>query len=525
MDPTRKQVPRVSLVAALLLLVVGVGVGVTAVRADPLRPNARATPTLNGHSSGGMRSAPTTHQPASLAQHNALTAPLPGANQRQVVRDHITFGVNLDRGAVLVGGEGDVAVELVMRSEHSSVPGEHLTTELVVVLDRSGSMGGDKIRFAHAAIHALIDSLGPLDRFALIAFDGSVELPIRPAQATVAMRRRWHSIVDGIAPRGSTDIGAGLEMAASLASPVHASRRVILISDGLPTEGDQTTVGLKRRVAALTESGIVSTIGVGSDFDYQMMTDLANAGAGNYYYLERGSELASVFDAEFTGARQTVAENLIFKLGLPDDIQVTSAGGYEVEGVGTARFIRGGTLSRGQERRFWLSLAIPTDRQGERDLGQFSVSLTRLEQQDAGRLVTRAPTESLVLEGALSVSAVSDEDVFVAAIHKDEWNRFIATERYNRTSALVADALRDGDAQAAQRAIAVLQFQIARVNVKLQSQVAASCLSSLASLQQQVDETFSSPDAYQLRKDRSRSLNWTSNYSRKVGNSTYQRGP
>ncbi len=104
----------------------------------------------------------------------AETNALPGLGQTGDLIQHVTqqalsFEGRLDRGAVHVGGDGLVHLELITTG--ASLPDLAVIrrpTDVVVVLDRSGSMGGDPMAKALAAIRELIGQLGHEDRFALV---------------------------------------------------------------------------------------------------------------------------------------------------------------------------------------------------------------------------------------------------------------------------------------------------------------------------------------------------------------------
>ena len=172
--------------------------------------------------------------PPEPGQPTSVTAPGKGP---------VTFSGTLDRTSVLRGGDGVVRMELVMRA-----PGPHVEyaamrqpTDLVIVLDRSGSMMGEKIEHARAAIRELVSHLGAEDRFSLVTYSDGVAVTIPLAQATEEARRRWLSTIAAITAEGNTNMSSGLDTGLNL---IEGSRnagraaRAILISDGLANQGD-----------------------------------------------------------------------------------------------------------------------------------------------------------------------------------------------------------------------------------------------------------------------------------------------
>ena len=116
----------------------------------------------------------------------------PSGLHRRAVQDALSFDGRLDRGAVHVGSDGLVHLELVATG--ATLPERALVrqpTDVVVVLDRSGSMGGDPMTKAIASIRELLDQLGPEDRFALVTYanDAEVALPLERGVVEVILWR------------------------------------------------------------------------------------------------------------------------------------------------------------------------------------------------------------------------------------------------------------------------------------------------------------------------------------------------
>jgi Ca-activated chloride channel family protein len=105
-----------------------------------------------------------------------------------------------------------------------------------------------------------------------------------------------------------------------------------------------------------------------------VMGAIADAGTGNFYYLPDLHELAGVFAGEFASARETVASGLQVALALAPGIEVMDAAGYPLSREGERVVFRPGDLFAGQQRRIWLTLRAPTDREGDVRLGEVSLA-------------------------------------------------------------------------------------------------------------------------------------------------------
>jgi Ca-activated chloride channel family protein len=318
---------------------------------------------------------------AAWASHSAQsTLPLPPTGfdppQRfaSAASGPVTVETRFDRTAVLQGGDGLVRMELVLRGEEREGTAlGAMPTDLVVLLDRSGSMNGQKIARAREAVRDLVERLGPNDRFGLVSFNGSASLDVALAPATDENRRTWTSRIAGIGSGGGTCIRCALEtgvgVVESTRRPERASR-LLLISDGLSDATGLTELASR---AARGES-VVSAIGVGLDFNESLMTSVADAGTGNFYFLADAGALARVFEGEFLAARATVASALEVTLQPPPGAELVDAAGYPIERNGSGLTFRPGSLFSGQERRIWVTWRLPTGAPLELPLGPVRVA-------------------------------------------------------------------------------------------------------------------------------------------------------
>jgi Ca-activated chloride channel homolog len=182
---------------------------------------------------------------------------------------------------------------------------------LALVLDRSGSMSGAKLEYAKAAAKYVMEGLQPEDRVSLVTFDDQVEIPLPNSAAyTVNISK----VLDAIDDRGSTNLHGGwLEGGTQVASKMRdgALNRVLLLSDGMANVGITNTDQIASDVRGLASRGIsTSSFGVGRDFDEDMMQSIAQAGDGNYYFIEHPSDLPRIFAAELSGLNNTFARTV-----------------------------------------------------------------------------------------------------------------------------------------------------------------------------------------------------------------------
>ena len=273
-----------------------------------------------------------------------------------------------------------------------------------------------KISSAKAALGALIDCLDEGDVFSLVIYDDVVEVLRRAAPVTD--RRRLHDLVEGIQPRGWTNLGGGMQEGFCQAERYASERfvnRVVLLSDGLANRGITDPVELGRIARRERDRSIsLTTMGVGLDYNENQMCALAGDGGGNYYFIERSRDLASMFRAEFRDLGAIVAQNAVIVLRPAAGVRIADVVGapFTVED-GLCR-IRVGDVAAGQRRGFTAVLDIPPGC-GSMDVVRGEV---RSEQCDGRRMVAplaavrvRFSDDAAAVERARDMDAQAKADI------------------------------------------------------------------------------------------------------------------
>ena len=206
----------------------------------------------------------------------------------------VKLTTHLDRSAVMQGSDGVVKLELVLRAdEMAALDAARLPTDLTVVFDRSGSMGGEKIARARQAVRALIDELQDGDRFALVTYSDGAELPVPLQPVTSERRATWRALLPGIAAAGNTNMSGGIDLALSTlrdsqGAAVARASRIVVISDGQANRGDSSQEGLVARgTQAARAEHVMSSVGVGLGFNEFLMAGLAGRRCGQLLLLAR----------------------------------------------------------------------------------------------------------------------------------------------------------------------------------------------------------------------------------------------
>lgn len=288
---------------------------------------------------------------------------------------------------------------------------------LAVVLDRSGSMSGAKIEKARQAACVALDQLEEGDIFSLVVYDNEVEVVIPTGK--VKDKKALEQKINDIQARGSTALYAGMkEGARQLKEYLGKERinRVILLSDGLANVGPQSPAELAALGQQLSRDGMaVSTIGLGEDYNEDLMTALAEASHGNYYYVQDAEKLPGIFQDELGSVKSIVARNVKLILTLPEGIAAKGVLGEEkLKFEGNRLEIPLGEVSSGQKRSFLLGLKVPAGQ--ESDLRLADLKIVYDDEKQQARELTAQAQVSRTEDAEASSQSINAEVIASAAI-------------------------------------------------------------------------------------------------------------
>jgi Ca-activated chloride channel homolog len=212
-----------------------------------------------------------------------------------------------------VAGRHQATLQLSIVSTVDPAGYRRLPMNLVIVVDRSGSMATDgRLTKVKGGLHTLIDNLRDEDRLAIVEFDDQVA--VDAVFGDTLDRPALHEVVTALQPRGATNIFDGLRQGFLLLGDEPSSERqnrVIFLSDGLATAGNTSQTAIQQMAKQFVARGIgLTTVGVGNEFDVGLMRGLAEQGAGNFYFLEDAAAAAEVFTEELDYFMQPIALDL-----------------------------------------------------------------------------------------------------------------------------------------------------------------------------------------------------------------------
>ena len=228
------------------------------------------------------------------------------SRQMAVVRTYVR---DLGGGLVMLGGDQSFGLGGYYRSVLEEVlpvrsdfekEKEKPSLAMVLIIDKSGSMGGQKIELAKDAAKAAVELLGPKDQLGVIAFDGAPDwvADIRPASDKMGLEGSISTIGAG----GGTNLYPAMtEARDALRRAAAKLKHVIILTDGQSAPGDFD--GVARDLAS--DRVTVSTVGVGEGADMTLLEELARTGGGRSYFTDDPGNVPQIFAKETVTASKS----------------------------------------------------------------------------------------------------------------------------------------------------------------------------------------------------------------------------
>jgi Ca-activated chloride channel family protein len=357
----------------------------------------------------------------------------------------VRLSIDVDRRVLPAGSTERAVVKIGLDCLRLPPRGARPPVNLALVIDRSGSMGGDKIARAREAALELVRRLGPDDVISIIAYDTRVETLVSAQR--VGSAHGLEAAIRGIEAEGSTALYGGVTRgAAEVRRFIEDSRyvnRVILLSDGLANVGPSSPEELGRLGHSLMKEGIsVTTIGLGLGYNEDLMARLASRSDGNTYFVENSRDLPDIFNREIGDVLNVIARRVVIEIDFP-------AGVRPVNFVGRDGVIRGqkaeltlNQLYGGQEKFALIEVEVSPEMAGaEREIARARVNYedaltARSASVTAQRNVSFSGERQAVVASA-DHQVQADYAANVLAVAKDEAIALVDSGKKNEAAALL----------------------------------------------------------------------------------------
>jgi Ca-activated chloride channel family protein len=321
-----------------------------------------------------------------------------------------------DRALVPAGESARRYLEVVVTAPTLSADVERRALNISLVLDRSGSMAGDKLKYVQQAAKHALTRLTARDLVSIVTYDHNVSVAAEGQPVTDRARRELNRLIDGLRVGGRTNLSGGWlagcdQMAAFQAERPDDINRALLLTDGLANEGITDQEELTYHASQLRERGIsTTTFGVGHDFNEFLLQGMADAGGGHFYFIDSPRQIPNYFKGELGELAETTAREAVLALALPAGTQASLINDVRCEGEEGALRVFLDDLYAGERRRLYVSLDLLAG-----ELGQtFSVEAAVAYDDVASGQPRRTAAETLaftVADAARCDAQPVDEEV------------------------------------------------------------------------------------------------------------------
>jgi len=279
----------------------------------------------------------------------------------------VRLRLDLDRTVLPAGSTEKAVIKISLDGVRLPRPESRPPVNLSLVIDRSGSMSGDKIEKARDAALEVLSRLAPDDILSVVAYDSDVETLV-PAQR-VGDGRRISTAIRSIRANGNTALFGGVSQGASEVRKHLEDRRyihrVILLSDGQANVGPSTPDDLARLGTALMKEGVsVTTVGLGLGFNEDLMTRLAQRSDGNTYFVESSEDLPRIFAGEIGDVLNVVARRVVVEVEFPEGVRPLGFVGREGVINGQKAEVTLNQIYGGQEKFALIEVEVPAQEEG-----------------------------------------------------------------------------------------------------------------------------------------------------------------
>jgi Ca-activated chloride channel family protein len=283
----------------------------------------------------------------------------------------MTVKLRTDRVLLSPGETARRYLEIVVTAPTLPTDAERPALNISLVLDRSGSMSGDKLKYVQQAAKHALTRLTARDLVSIVTYDHNVTVVAEAQPVTDPARRALNRLIDGLRVGGRTNLSGGWltgcdQIAAFQAERPDDINRALLLTDGLANEGITDQEELTYHASQLRERGIsTTTFGVGHDFNEFLLQGMADAGGGHFYFIESPRQIPNYFKGELGELAETAAREAVLTLALPAAAEASLINDVRCEGEAGRLRVFLDDLYSGDRRRLYVQLDLPAGKVDE----------------------------------------------------------------------------------------------------------------------------------------------------------------
>ncbi len=278
---------------------------------------------------------------------------------------------------VQAGAEPGTYAVVSIAAPHAERTDTRDPVHVAFVLDRSGSMEGEKIELARRAVDHALRLLRSTDRFSLVVYDSQIDVIVASTLATPEACAHARARLASIDARDRTDLCGGWLAGCKQVAPLiegEGQGHCLLLTDGLANNGVVDRKVIVAIAHELRRRGVVtSTFGVGADFDERLLQQMADGGSGHFYLIERAAQIPDLLASELGETLDVVASGVTLTIEMPNLRWVDVLNEFPSRSEQGIVTIQLGDIVSGQELSVVVNLGFPPGEEGAQLAATFSV--------------------------------------------------------------------------------------------------------------------------------------------------------
>jgi Ca-activated chloride channel family protein len=327
----------------------------------------------------------------------------------------LSVDARLGHASLAAGPKGETYLYASIAGADSANGAAPPPLNLAIVIDRSGSMKGDRIAHAMAGAVGAVERMRDGDSVTVVSFDTQAQVVVPATTLTATNRLGIEAAIRSIRLGGDTCISCGLQEAMAELNRTSLGgdhvNRILLLSDGATNHGVVDLPGLRAMAGRMRDKGCsISTIGVDVDFDEKVMAAIASESNGLHHFVSNVSALPAVFAQEFDSLVASVARDADLAIELSPGVEVEQVFDRTYRREGNKIIVPFGTFSAKQEKTVLVKLRVPADREGVQPVADLKLTFRDLLQRSDANVTGNL---ALLIKG--DGTAQKDLDPFVAA--------------------------------------------------------------------------------------------------------------
>ena len=250
-----------------------------------------------------------------------------------------------------------------------------------LVLDRSGSMDGEKMNNLKEAVGYVVDHLNDSDLVSVTIFDDQVEtlIPSQPAKNREEIKAALAKVI----PRGGTQISDGLKAGMAEVKKGHSPERVnrvLLLTDGQTWDDEDTCLRLAEEAG---KQGVaITSVGIGDEWNEKLLLQIAEKSHGNSHWIQNPIAILDAFRQEVEGMQSVAASNLRVTARMSQGVKpvrvystvpmIADVSKKAINGLNVIADL--GTLDGKKGQTLLIEATIPAQKAGKFRLGQAEIT-------------------------------------------------------------------------------------------------------------------------------------------------------